>query len=516
MKKHCLIYVFIVAFWIIASVFLIWQTVYISLPIFKSSNLLLWKKIIGGIALYGNCRCFLYFWLNSIKDLMFTIFFIFLRRKINKQYSQFDGICKGKSKKVILLYCTCNDLNPEALLTSSNQDYPNVKIVILDDSTKDKYIKEIDTLAKENDFEVVRRIKHTGFKAGNLNNYLKSVNPDNYDYIAVLDSDERVPRDFVSKLLNYFEKDKQIGAVQATHIASKGTNIFQNMLGMCVKSNGKICQIMKNFYGSSSLFGHGLMISKECLRKAGGFPEVVAEDIAISVKIRDAGFKIIFAPNVVCQEEFPTNYLSLKKRQCKWTQGNVEYRKKYNKEINRSKISWYEKLDLKLSHYSLPIIPILSLLLVINSLLLGFLDCVSRYYGVWFFVLLIIFLLSPLIPDLFTYGASKKSWLILPYFVLNRITYASMEPRMVSTVILELLGKKAKFIITPKENTKMGFLDVLKASWSPVIFSIAISVLTYFSFHNIGPTRFLTICCIMCPFVVLLSNFPVNRKKREK
>ena len=273
---------------------------------------------------------------------------------------------------------------------------------------------------------------------------------------------------------------------------------------------------MKNFYGSSSLFGHGLMISKECLRKVGGFPEVVAEDIAISVKIRDAGFKIIFAPNVVCQEEFPTNYLSLKKRQCKWTQGNVEYRKKYNKEINRSNISWYEKLDLKLSHYSLPIIPILSLLLVINSLLLGFLDCVSRYYGVWFFVLLIIFLLSPLIPDLFTYGASKKSWLILPYFVLNRITYASMEPRMVSTVILELLGKKAKFIITPKENTKMGFLDVLKASWSPVIFSIAISVLTYFSFHNIGPTRFLTICCIMCPFVVLLSNFPVNRKKREK
>ena len=84
MKKHCLIYVFIVAFWIIASVFLIWQTVYISLPIFKSSNLLLWKKIIGGIALYGNCRCFLYFWLNSIKDL----------RRINK------SVAKGRKPPV--------------------------------------------------------------------------------------------------------------------------------------------------------------------------------------------------------------------------------------------------------------------------------------------------------------------------------------------------------------------------------------------------------------------------------
>ncbi len=512
MKKSPLIYIFILLIWAIVSSVLVWQTVNISLVLFNDRNILLWKKIVGGVAIYGNCLCFLYFWLNSVKDFLFTAFYIFLRKKISKRYQLYDEVCHEKTKKVILLYCTCNDLNEEALLESSKQDYPNAKIVILDDSTKKEYIERIDSLAKENAFELVRRKEHTGFKAGNMNNYLKNINPDGYDYIAVLDSDERLPRDFVSKLLTYFEKDREIGAVQATHIAVKGSNVFQDVLGMCVKSNGKICQIMKNFYGSSSLFGHGMMISKECYKKVGGFPEVVAEDISISVKIRDAGLKIVFAPNVTCKEEFPTNYLSLKKRQCKWTQGNVQYMKKYNKEINHSKISWYEKLDLKLSHYSLPIIPILSLLLVLNTLTLGFLQCLSVSYGLWFFIILMIFLLSPLIPDIVTYGKSKRIWLIIPYFVLNMITYASMEPMMVSTVILELFGKKAKFIITPKEERKMTFLDILKASWSPIIFGALIAVLTYFAFHSLIPTLFLTACCVLCPVVVILSNFSTKKK----
>lgn len=47
-----------------------------------------------------------------------------------------------------------------------------------------------------------------------------------------------------------------------------------------------------------------------------------------------------FTPlDILCYEEFPVNYVSLKKRQCKWTQGNLEYMKKYNKDIGKSKMA---------------------------------------------------------------------------------------------------------------------------------------------------------------------------------
>lgn len=514
MKKSPLVYTFTLLVWGGVTAVLIWQMISISIGLF-SSSIAVWKKIIAGIMFYGNCICLLYFWLNAIKDLMFSIFYIIMQSKIRKIYDTYDEECEDKSKKVLLLYCTCNDFNENALYESSKQNYQNIKVVILDDSSKDDFKTRIDNYAQSHDVEVIRRQNRTGFKAGNLNYYLKNVNSDDYDYIVVLDSDERIPNNFVSKMLTYFEKDQQIGAVQATHIATKGTNVFQNMLGMCVKSNGKICQIMKNFYGSSSLFGHGMMISKECYKKVDGFPEVVAEDIAISVKIRNSGLKIVFAPNIVCEEEFPNNYLALKKRQCKWTQGNVEYMKNYNREINRSNNKWYEKLDLKLSHYSLAIIPILSLLLAVNSIGLGYLNCLPFSFGLWSVILLVIFLLSPLIPDIFTYGNTKKGWLIIPYFILNMITYASMEPMMLSTIVLAIFGKKAKFIITPKENKHISIWEVVKASWASVLFGIIIIVATYFAYSSIVPTLILSLCCVLCPVVVLLANIPTHKNNEE-
>ncbi|HBM99937.1 MAG TPA: glycosyl transferase, partial [Firmicutes bacterium] len=81
MKKSPLIYIFILLIWAIVSSVLVWQTVNISLVLFNDRNILLWKKIVGGVAIYGNCLCFLYFWLNSVKDFLFTAFYIFLRKK---------------------------------------------------------------------------------------------------------------------------------------------------------------------------------------------------------------------------------------------------------------------------------------------------------------------------------------------------------------------------------------------------------------------------------------------------
>ena len=514
MKKSPVVYTFILIVWFSIASILVWQTVNICVGLFNTPTEM-WKKIVVVIILGINCLCLLYFWLNAVKDLMFSIFYIFLNKKFKKIYANLDTECQDKTKKVLLLYCTCNDFNEDALLQSSKQDYLNSKVIILDDSSKQEYIDRIDRFANDNNFQVVRRENHVGFKAGNLNNYLKNVNCD-YDYLVVLDSDERIPNNFVSKILTYFERDKSVGAVQAAHVATKGANLFQDMLGMCVKSNGKICQVMRNFYGSSSVIGHGMMISKECYEKVDGFPEVVAEDISISVKIRDAGYKIAYASNVVCKEEFPTDYISLKKRQCKWTQGNVEYMKKYNKEINHSKIKWYEKLDLKLSHYSLPIIPLLSFLLVINTTTLGFVNCFPNGYGLWFVILLSVFLLSPLIPDVFTYANTKNIWRLIPYFILNMITYASMEPMMISTIILGVFGKKAKFIITPKDAKYITFSEMLKTSYVSVIFGLIIAVTTYFAYKSLIPTLILSLCCMLCPVVILMANIPVNQHKAKK
>lgn len=455
-------------------------------------------------------------WFGSIKDFVFSASYALLHKKLDKKYADIKPveINPETAPRVLLLYCTCNDFNAEALTECAKQDYPNFKTVILDDSSKFECIREINKYRiLHPSVEVVHRKVHSGYKAGNLNNYL--ADRTDYDYFVVLDSDEVIPHDYIQGVLKYFAYNPNCGAVQAKHKAQCGENVFQRLMGLCVGSNGETVQVIKNFYGANALIGHGMTISRTCYEKTGGFPLVVAEDISFAVEIKNAGFDIIYAPDILCYEEFPVNYVSLKKRQCKWTQGNLEYMRKYDKDINNSKMAWFEKLDIKLSHYSLPIVPVLSFLLAVCTICLGFLGYPVIYYSVAVYGIMILFLCSPMIPDFFVYKRTKNIFLLLPYFVVNVATYASLAPMMLKTILLGVLGKKATFIVTPKQSEKFSLGEVLKYTWDSLLFGAAIGVAAWFACGSILPVIFIVVGCALAPFIVALSNITL-RKTAER
>lgn len=464
-------------------------------------------------------------WFGSIKDFVFSVSYVVLRKKLNDKYADIkESSDRSASKKVridpqnaprvLLLYCTCNDFNAKALTACRKQDYPNFKTVILDDSNKFEYIKEINKFyVQHQNVEIARRKNKAGYKAGNLNNYLAGRT--DYDYFVVLDSDEVIPPDYIRQVLKYFAYNKNCGAVQAKHKAQKGENVFQRLMGLCVGSNGETVQVIKNFYGANALIGHGMTISRECYEKTGGFPLVVAEDISFAVEIKNAGLDIIYAPDILCYEEFPVNYVSLKKRQCKWTQGNLEYMKKYNKDIDNSKMTWFEKLDIKLSHYSLPIVPVLSFLLAVCTIFLGFLGYPVIRYSLAVYGIMILFLCSSMIPDLIVYKRTQNVFLLIPYFIVNVATYASLAPMMLKTVFLGVLGKKATFIVTPKQSEKFRFSEMIKYSWDSLAFGIIMGILAMFACGSILPVIFVVAGCVSAPFIIALSNISIKERKAK-
>ena len=468
--------------------------------------------LLVAILLFVNALMLAYMWLGSVKDFMFSFLYFFAKKKIKKAYqpiiedeNALEKLKKnGKNPKVLLLYCTCNDFNGDALKACMAQDYDNFKTVILDDSSKSEYLQRVNRFAKRTGAEVVRRENREGFKAGNLNHYLQGKK--DYDYFVVLDSDERIPQNYIKETLKYYAYSEKVGVVQAAHKATKGSNLFQNLMGLSVKSNGKICQVMKNFYGSNALIGHGMTISRTCYEKTHGFPKVVAEDISFAVDVKNSGFDVIYAPNIVCEEEFPVNYLCLKKRQAKWVQGNVEFMRKYNKSITSSKMSWFEKLDVMLSHYNLPIIPMLSFFLVLNTVVIGALGFDVGRYSLSLILLMLIFLISPLIPDFFVHGKKENFFKLLGYASLNFVVYASLVPMMLYTVICALFGKKAKFIVTPKEDKRLSLKDALLGSYDSLLFALIIGVLTYSTYFSLLPTLLLVGCCALAPVAILSAN----------
>ena len=510
MKKSSSLYILILCVWAAVSallvVWLVWQCRAAgSFPV--------------GFFLTLSVLSLVIFWLGSVKNLLFSFCYAVKKPAFTAAYLPILDTRPVSGTRVLLLYCTADDFSSAALSASMRQSWPWCRTVILDDSRKAASRAEIDGFARQYGCEVIRRADRRGYKAGNLNHFL--CGRTDYDCFVVLDSDEVIPPDYVEQTLRFFAHDPKVGAVQARHVAEKGKNAFQSLLGMSVRSNGVSAQTVKNFYGANALLGHGMTISRACYEATGGFPHVVAEDISFAVLIKNAGFETVYAPFVVCREEFPADYPSLKKRQCKWTQGNLEYMRKYHREIVRSRMAWYEKLDLILSHYLLPVTPMLSLVLVLCSIFLGLFDYEVVRHSLFIYGLMTLFLLSPLLPDLFAYGKNRRAApLLLPYFVLNIITYASLAPMMIRTVIAGLCGRKAKFLVTPKGHRRFTFYEILSATMDSLLFAFAVAVFTYWSCGTVLPAILPVASCALAPTAVWLANFqlkePQTRRRRRR
>ena len=497
MKKSGRLYTLILTVWCICALFLLAY---------------LWRECRAAqnpmvcVLLTVSVGVLILFWLGSVKDFLFSLCHALKKKEFEAVYRTIQQTSPTVTPRFILLYCTANDFNPHALVRSMSQNYENVSTFILDDSSNHAYMAQIDAFAETHRVTVIRRDNREGFKAGNLNHFLQSYQ--SYDYFVVLDSDEVLPPDYLQKVNQYFAALPKVGAVQARHVATKGENLFQTLLGMSVKSNGRTAQVVKNFYGANSLLGHGMTISRECYLATGGFPHVVAEDISFAVLIKNAGYEIVYAPNIECGEAFPPNYVSLKKRQCKWTQGNLEYMQRYHRQIMDSDMLWFEKLDMILSHYMLPITPVLSFLLVVVNILLGLFDYAVVRHSVFIYAMMTLFLLSPLIPDLFVYGKTPKSKWLLPYFLLNIVTYASMAPMMLRTVWRGLWGKRAVFLITPKGNPRFSLYSILCHTIDSLLFAATIGIFSFWSCQTVFPAILLIGGCALAPLALALSNIP--------
>lgn len=478
------------------------------------------KYIAGLIFCILNCICIYYFWINGLKDLLYVIWFNLFKRLLFKKYEKIaNKNIKGAKDKVLLVYCTCNDFNDQALYKSMQQDWKYFDVVILDDSKNPEYIKQVNKFAKQHNIKVVRRENSEGFKAGNINNYLKSqeCRNKNYDYFVILDSDEIIPHNFIEECLKYFYTFTNVGVVQANHISNNNKNAFMSLFHHSVNSHFTTYLTMKSEYGFHYTMGHGVMIKKDVYELVNGFPHVVAEDIAFSVEVREKNYLSIFAPNIVCEEEFPINYAAFKKRHRKWMQGNLEFMKKYFKKVSVGKAKWFEKMDVYLFTYNLPIVGIIVFGLLINFLVLPILGVKQWELFNWRFnVVWAVIFFSPLFNDIFTYALRMNPFKLIWFLFWTTILYGSMFLTTVVVVFSGLFGKKAMFIVTPKDNYKFKFLDIFRLQWRELLLTVIMVTISLLIFNSILPAIMVGVPATFSIFLIFFSNIEYTPKKMKR
>ena len=411
-------------------------------------------------------------WLYGVYNICIVLFSI-IDRAMPRQGFVYDKNAPIPKTGVAVLYTTCNDFIEESAQSCINLYYQNFKINILDDSTREEYKQKINAFSSNysaSRIQVIRRKQRSGYKAGNLNHALTLHVTE--PLFAIVDADEILPRDFLLRMVPRLQSDKHCGFVQANHTCIQThDNKLKKDMYLGVDIHWKWYQPLRNRFGFVMFLGHGALLKTSCWKQVKGFLELVSEDLAYAIAIREQSYYGTFAEDVVCQEDFPDSVRAFRIRHIKWTRGTCEFLAHCMSWLIRSRnISLVEKLDILFPTVNLPMTFFFFVFMVNSSIVMPltmglqqdvtFLiagseyvipmitlpDVFSKLYHWDFFLVTVITILAPV--SCFILELRKQGRRLFTFLCHSTALYATLSPMTSVAVFGYCLTGKARFLVT--------------------------------------------------------------------
>src|SRR3954470_9837529 len=270
--------------------------------------------VLTGLSIYGLHR--------------YAIVYLFLRnrKKLPKPLREFETL-----PRITVQLPIFNELYVvERLLKSVDAlHYPRelLQVQLLDDST-DETTQIAATLvgklkAGGLDIEHVHRTDRSGFKAGALENGLKTCKG---EFILILDADFVPAPGMLLKTVHYFT-DPKIGMIQTRwgHL-NRTFSLLTRVQAMFLDGHLLLEQTARsrsgrffNFNGTAGLW------RRSCIEDAGGWQhDTLTEDLDLSYRAQLRGWRFVFVPDVVTPAELPVDMNGFKSQQHRWTKGSIQ------------------------------------------------------------------------------------------------------------------------------------------------------------------------------------------------
>lgn len=208
-------------------------------------------------------------------------------------------------------------------------DYPRhlLDIQVLDDST-DETVKIAEAVVNEYkarglDIHYIHRDDRTGFKAGALENGLKSAKG---ELVAVFDADF-VPRpDCLRRMVDYFS-DEKVGMAQMRwgHI-NANFSLLTRIQELMLDGHFVVEQTSRNRTGAFFNFnGTAGMWRKQAIEWSGGWQhDTLTEDTDLSFRAQLMGWKFVYLVDDDVPAELPVEMNAFKAQQRRWAKGLVQ------------------------------------------------------------------------------------------------------------------------------------------------------------------------------------------------
>lgn len=412
----------------------------------------------------GTALLFLYFLVLVILGVFgihrYAMVYLYTRHKDRK--AAFKEITAGGNVPMVTIQLpTFNEMYVVDRLISSVCEirWPKdrLEIQVLDDSTDETTAIAEAAVQKARarglDITLIHRTDRVGYKAGALENGLKTAKG---DFVLIFDADFIAPADILEKSMGHFE-DPKIGMVQARwgHVNrnySLLTELQSIMLdGHFIMEHGGRNRSGRffNFNGTAGIW------RKAAIQDAGGWEhDTLTEDLDLSYRAQMRGWRFVFIEDLVSPAELPVDVNAFKSQQARWAKGSAQVCLKLLPRILASDLPADIKTEATFhltANFAYPLMVLLSLLM--------FPAMVIRYNMGWVEMLLIdvpLFLGATTSVCSFYAFAQRQafgeaSWRARLKYVPGVLALGiGLSVNNAKAVIEGLLGKESEFVRTPK------------------------------------------------------------------
>ena len=203
----------------------------------------------------------------------------------------------------------------ETVASLSEQDYPNIEIVIVDDGSTDE-TPEIFPALKRCEGVSAYRLEERQGKSAALN---MGLSLSRGDLVVFMDADSTLARDVISNLVALFD-NPDIGAVSGdVGVRNHHVNMLTRMqaieylislsLGRRFKAAMAILSIIPGAIGA---------FRRDLLERIGGLEPGPGNDSDVTIRIRKIGKQIGFADGATCLTTAPETWRHLFKQRMRW------------------------------------------------------------------------------------------------------------------------------------------------------------------------------------------------------
>ena len=234
------------------------------------------------------------------------------------------------------------------LETIYNQDYPNdIQVIVINDGSTDRTLQEVNKFIELTGIKTVLLLDNI-LNLGKSNSLNKGLEFVKHEITLTVDADSTLHQDALVNLIStHIQSDQNYAAVAGSILCgNREKNIWTRiqfwdyLLGI---SSVKRTQSM--YQGTLVAQGAFSSYTTSILKKVGGWPDKIGEDIVLTWNILSLGHKVGHSETAICFTNVPETYKSFWSQRKRWSRGLIEaFRQNYKLLFNRKRILpfiWY-------------------------------------------------------------------------------------------------------------------------------------------------------------------------------